>query len=108
MPLTHYNYFPLLRKVLPQHEGVPYNCVILGEISDFHFQIELAFILLSTMHYSPEVAVIYLRLIRIIKVLFITYLITSNQIYTKHTIFSRSRCTEFRMTNMKAFFINSC
>ena len=80
MPLTHNNYFPLLRKVLPQHEGVPYNCVILGEISAFHFQIELALILLSTMNYSPEVAVFYLRIIRIIKEKFITYLITTNQI----------------------------
>src|SRR5699024_1844630 len=108
MPLTHNNYFPLLRKVLPQHEGVPYNCVILGKISDFHFQIELDLILLSTMNYSPEVSVFYFRIIRIIKEKFITYLITTNQISTKHTIFFCSWGTEFRMTNMKAFFINSC
>src|SRR5699024_12523553 len=98
MPLTHNNYFPLLRKVLPQHEGVPYNCVILGSISDFHFQIELAFILLSTMNYSPELAVFYLQIIRIIQERFITYLITTNHIYTKHTIFFCSWRTEFTIT----------
>ena len=57
MPLTHNNYFPLLRKVLPQHEGVPYNSFIFCEIPAFYIQIELAFLLLGAVNYSPEVAV---------------------------------------------------
>lgn len=53
MPLTHNNYFPLLRKVLPQHEGVPYNCFILCEIPISHFRID-RFLLPGALSYSSE------------------------------------------------------